>query len=289
MSESKISVIIPAYNEASTIGNIVSKIRKLYPDFEIIVVNDGSTDDTAVKAKNAGAKVHNHPYNIGNGAAVKSGIRHASGDILVFMDGDLQHDPEDIEKMLEYFPDYDMVVGARSIRDQSSIGRALGNKIYNWLASYVAMFPIKDLTSGFRAIKSDLAHKLVNLLPNTYSYPSTLTLGTLRSGRSLTYIPINVEKRKMGKSKINLIKDGIRFFMIIIRICTLYSPLRVFLPVSLIMFVLGLSYYGYTYFSYSRFTNMSALLFTTSVLIFMMGLISDQICQMRFEKGEGER
>jgi glycosyltransferase involved in cell wall biosynthesis len=285
----KVTIIIPTYNEAPTIGDLVSKIRSLYPDFEIIVVNDGSTDDTAVVAKEAGAKVHNHPYNIGNGAAVKSGIRHASGDILVFMDGDFQHNPADIGKMLEYFPEYDSVVGARSIRGQSSIGRAFGNKIYNWLASYVAMFPVKDLTSGFRAIKSDLARQLVNLLPNTYSYPSTLTLGVLRKGRSLKYIPINIQKRKMGKSKINLIKDGARFFMIIIRICTLYSPLRVFLPVSFFMFALGLSYYGYTYFNYGRFTNMSALLFTTSVLIFMMGLISDQICQMRFEKSEEEK
>jgi glycosyltransferase involved in cell wall biosynthesis len=289
MNEFKISVIIPAYNEAPTIGNIVSKIRTLYPDFEILVVNDGSSDETATLAKRAGANVHNHPYNIGNGASVKSGIRHATGDILVFMDGDSQHDPEDIGKLLEYFPEYDMVVGARSFKGQSSIGRAFGNKIYNWLASYVAMIPVKDLTSGFRAIKSDLARQLVNLLPRTYSYPSTLTLGVLRSGRSMVYIPIDIQKRKMGKSKINLIKDGVRFFMIIIRICTLYSPLRVFLPVSFIMFVLGLSYYGYTYFSYGRFTNMSALLFTTSVLIFMMGLISDQICQMRFEKSEGEK
>jgi glycosyltransferase involved in cell wall biosynthesis len=289
MHEFKISVIIPAYNEASTIGNIVSKIKTLYPEFEIIVVNDGSIDETGILAKSAGAKVHNHPYNIGNGAAIKSGIRHASGDILVFMDGDSQHNPDDIGKMLEYFPKYDMVVGARSIKGQSSIGRAIGNKIYNWLASYVAMFPIKDLTSGFRAVKSDLARQLVNLLPKTYSYPSTLTLGALRSGRSLIYIPINIQKRKMGKSKINLIKDGVRFFMIIIRICTLYSPLRVFLPVSFIMFVSGLSYYGYTFFVWGRFTNMSALLFTTSVLIFMMGLISDQICQMRFEKSEGEK
>ncbi len=289
MDKTEVSIIIPAYNEAQTIGDIVSKIRSLYPDFEIIVVNDGSTDDTAVIAKDAGAKVHNHPYNIGNGAAVKSGIRHASGDILVFMDGDFQHDPEDIAKMLEYFPEYDTVVGARSIRGQSSIGRAFGNKIYNWLASYVAMFPVKDLTSGFRAIKSDLARKLVNLLPNTYSYPSTLTLGALRSGRSLKYIPINIQMRKMGKSKIRLINDGVRFFMIIIRICTLYSPLRVFLPVSFIMFALGLSYYGYTFIISHRFTNMSALLFTTSVLIFMMGLISDQICQMRFEKSDGTK
>jgi len=285
----KISVIIPAFNEGKTIGDIVSKIRTLYPDFEIIVVNDGSTDNTVVIAKDAGAKVYSHPYNIGNGAAIKSGIRTASGDILVFMDGDFQHDPEDIGKMLEYFPEYDMVVGARSIRGQSSIGRAFGNKIYNWLASYVAMFPIKDLTSGFRAIKSDLARQLANLLPKTYSYPSTLTLGVLRSGRSLKYIPIKIQKRKTGKSKIRLIKDGVRFFMIIIRICTLYSPLRVFLPVSFIMFMLGFLYYGYTFFTSGRFTNMSALLFTTSVLIFMMGLISDQICQMRFEKSDGKR
>jgi len=285
----KISIIIPACNEARTIGSIVSKIRSLYSDFEIIVVNDGSTDDTAVIAKDAGAKVHNHPYNLGNGAAVKSGIRHASGDILVFMDGDFQHDPEDIGKMLEYFPEYDMVVGARSIKGQSSIGRAFGNRIYNWLASYVAKFPVKDLTSGFRAVKSDLARQLINLLPNTYSYPSTLTLAALRNGRSLIYIPIKIQKRKTGKSKINLSKDGVRFFMIIIRICTLYSPLRVFLPVSFIMFVLGFLYYGYTFFISGRFTNMSALLFTTSVLIFMMGLISDQICQMRFEKSDGEK
>lgn len=287
MDKTKVSIIIPAYNESQTIGGIVFKIKELYPDHEIIVVNDGSTDDTAVIAEKAGAKVYSHPYNIGNGAAIKSGIRTVSGDILVFMDADFQHDPEDIGKMLKYFPEYDMVVGARSIRGQSSIVRAFGNKIYNWLASYVAMFPIKDLTSGFRAVKSDLAQQLVNLLPNTYSYPSTLTLGVLRKGRSLKYIPINIQKRKMGKSKINLIKDGIKFFMIIIRICTLYSPLRVFLPVSFIMFVLGLSYYGYTFITSNRFTNMSALLFTTSVLIFMMGLISDQICQMRFEKSDG--
>jgi hypothetical protein len=182
-----------------------------------------------------------------------------------------------------------MVIGARSIRDQSSIGRAFGNKLYNWLSSYVAKFPIKDLTSGFRAIKSDLARQLVDLLPNTYSYPSTLTLSVLRNGRSVAYVPIAIQKRKMGKSKINLPKDGIRFFMIIIRICTYFSPLRVFLPVSLIMFMLGLLYYGYTFYTSGRFTNMSALLFTTSVLIFMMGLISDQICQMRFDRSTGEK
>ena len=289
MGKTKVSIIIPAYNEAETIGDVIKKIKMLYPDFEIIVINDGSMDHTAVVAKDAGTLVYGHPYNIGNGAAVKSGIRFASGKILVFMDGDGQHDPEDIEKMLQYFPDNDMVVGARLKGHQASWGRALGNRIYNWLASYVANFPIKDLTSGFRAVKSDIAHNFLYLLPNTYSYPTTLTLGALRSGRSVKYIAINTQKREKGRSKIRIFRDGIRFFMIITKICALYSPLRVFLPISFMMFCLGLGYYAYTFFAWHRFTNMSALLFTTSILIFMMGLISDQICQMRFERSEGDK
>jgi glycosyltransferase involved in cell wall biosynthesis len=286
MNEFKVSVIIPAYNEATTIGDIVSKIKTLYPDFEIIVVNDGSEDETAAVAKRAGAEVYTHPYNIGNGAAIKTGIRTASGDILVFMDADLQHNPEDIKTMLEYFQDYDMVVGARLKKDQTSLGRALGNKMYNLLASYVSKFKVQDLTSGFRAIKSDIAKQFVYLLPNSYSYPATLTLGVLRTGRALKYVPITVKVRQSGKSNINIFKDGVRFFMIIVKICTLFSPFRIFLPVSFIMFCLGLSYYMYTFLTAGRFTNMSALLFTTSIIIFMMGLISEQICQMRFERRE---
>jgi len=286
MDEIKISVIIPAYNEASTIGDIVSRIRTLYPDFEIIVVNDGSVDETATIARSAGADVCSHPYNIGNGAAIKSGIRAASGDILVFMDADFQHNPEDIETMLNYFPDYDMVVGTRSNKNQTSLGRAIGNKIYNWLASYVSKFTVQDLTSGFRAIKSDIVKQFLYLLPNSYSYPTTLTLGVLRTGRALKYIPITVKVRKTGKSNIKVFKDGVRFFMIIVKICTLFSPFRIFLPVSFLMFCLGLCYYIYTFLSSGRFTNMSALLFTTSIIIFMMGLISEQICQMRFERRE---
>ena len=215
MSDSKISIIIPVYNEADTIGDLVQQIRSLYPDAEVIVINDGSSDDSAAVASNAGAFVYSHPYNIGNGAAIKSGIRIASGDILVFIDGDFQHDPEDIGKMLEYFPDYDMVVGARSMGGQASFGRALGNKAYNWLASYVAKFEIQDLTSGFRVVKADIARQFLYLLPNTYSYPTTLTLGVLRNGRSLKYIPIHIQKRKTGKSDISLFRDGVRFFMII--------------------------------------------------------------------------
>jgi glycosyltransferase involved in cell wall biosynthesis len=284
MTPENISVIIPAKNEGKNIDRLISNLQQLYPSFEIIVIDDGSTDNTAAAAKNTGAKVYSHPYNIGNGAAIKSGIRRASGDILVFMDADLQHNPEDIETILSYFPDYDMVVGARSTKDQTSIGRAFGNKIYNWLASYVTKFNVQDLTSGFRAIKSDVARQFLYLLPNSYSYPTTMTLAVLRTGRALKYIPITVKVRKAGKSNIKIFKDGIRFFMIIVKICTLFSPFRIFLPVSFFMFCLGLSYYIYTFLAWGRFTNMSALLFTTSIIIFMMGLISEQITQLRFER-----
>lgn len=284
MTSSKVSIIIPAFNESQSIGEVVAKLRALYPDFEIIVINDGSSDNTADRAEKSGAIVFHHPYNIGNGAAIKSGIRVASGDVLVFMDGDGQHDPADIERMVECIPEYDMVVGAREKGDQSSVWRAMGNKAYNLLASYVTRFAVKDLTSGFRAVKAEIARSFLYLLPNTYSYPTTLTLGVLRAGRSLKYLSINIRKRKSGNSSIKLLQDGVRFFMIIIRIATLYSPMRVFLPVSFAMFVLGVIRYVYSYITMGRFTNMSALLFVSSVIVFMMSLISEQITQMRFER-----
>ena len=284
MTSQNVSIVIPAFNESGSIANLISRVRQLHPDAEIIIIDDGSTDNTAEEAKEAGATVYSHPYNIGNGAAVKSGIQLATGDILVLMDGDGQHQPEDIGRMLENFPEYDMVVGARTLRDQSSLLRALGNAVYNRFASYAANFRIKDLTSGFRAIKADLARNFLYLLPNTYSYPTTLTLGVLRSGKSVRYIPIRTAKRSGGNSKVKLIQDGVRFFMIIIRIATLYSPMRVFLPVSLVMFILGMIRYIYTYVTEGRFTNMSALLFVSSVTIFMMSLISEQITQLRFER-----
>jgi glycosyltransferase involved in cell wall biosynthesis len=284
MDEQKVSIIIPAYNEEKTLADIIARIQSLHPFAEIIVINDGSADNTAAAALASGAKLYNHPYNIGNGAAVKSGIRAATGDVLIFMDGDGQHDPADIQKLLDYFPEYDMVVGARSNNGQASVGRAFGNKIYNWFASYVTKFSIKDLTSGFRAIKSDIARNFVFLLPNTYSYPTTITLGVLRSGNSLKYVPIQVKRRQNGKSSIKFFQDGIRFFMIITRIATMYSPMRVFLPVSFTLFLMGLFRYAYTLITEGRFTNMSAFFFVSAVIIFMMSLISEQVCQMRYER-----
>ncbi len=289
MINQNITVIIPAYNEAAIIGDLVTEIKNLYPDFEIIVIDDGSDDETARVAQQAGATVYSHPYNIGNGAAIKSGIRKATGDVLIFLDGDGQHKPEEIADLIAHIPPYDMVVGARSTSDQASLGRAFGNKLYNWFASYVAKFSIKDLTSGFRAVKTKVARNFLYLLPNTYSYPTTLTLGVLRSGMSVRYIPIKTRRRKTGKSNIRMLKDGVRFFMIITRICTLYSPMRVFLPVSFVMFAGGLINYVYTFLTHSRFTNMSVFLFVASIIIFMMSLISEQICQMRFERRGADR
>jgi len=282
-TNTQVTVVIPAFNESQTVGRVISTIKTLHPDFEIIVVDDGSTDDTASVARHAGATVFCHPYNIGNGAALKTGIRKASGEFIVLMDGDGQHAPEDMDKMLAFFPSYDMVVGARPSDKHASWGRSLANRLFNKLGSYVAKFRIQDLTSGFRAIKSDIAKNLVPLIPNTYSCPTTLTLAVLRNGGSLKYVPIEIHSRRAGKSKIKAFRDGVRFLMIIVKICTLYSPLRVFLPVSFALFLLGFFYYIYTFLTVGRFTNMSALLFTTSILVFMMGLISEQICQMRFE------
>ena len=280
-----VSIVIPAYNEEAVIGQTVARIHSLYPDFETIVVDDGSTDNTAHKAREAGAKVFQHPYNIGNGAAVKTGIRKASGDLVVLMDGDGQHDPADIARLLEESDHYDLVVGARHGSSQSSLGRRVANWFYNCMASYVAKFPIKDLTSGFRVFHRDTVLKYLYLFPNTFSYPTTSTLTYLRSGFTVKYIPIRQHKR-VGKSKIKLMEDGARFILIILRIATLFSPLRIFLPVSIFFLLTGLGYYMYTFLTSNRFTNMSALLLSVGVMIFLLGLVSEQITQMRYDRVE---
>lgn len=285
MKDESVTVVLPAYNEEENIGATISQLRHLYPGFEILVVDDGSTDQTSEIARQAGARVLPHPYNIGNGAAVKTGLRNAGGEWVVLMDADGQHDPVDIAGLLQYKDDYDMVVGARSKGSETTWHRDLANRVFNQLATYVTKFKVKDLTSGFRLVKRETAEKFIYLLPNTFSYPSTITLAYLRSGRSVKYVSINTRARK-GKSKIKLAQDGVRFFLIITKIATLFSPLRVFLPVSCFFFSTGIFYYLYTFITEHRFTNMSALLLISSVIIFMIGLVSEQITMMRYDRTE---
>ena len=279
----EVTILLPAYNEEGVIGATIQKIRALHPDFEILVVDDGSTDNTMHEAMAAGANVWPHPYNIGNGAAIKSGLRCAQGEWVVMMDADGQHQPEDIAGLLEYKDRFDMVVGARSGQSETSVHRDLANKTYNWFASYVTKFKVEDLTSGFRLVRTAVAKKFIYLLPNTFSYPSTITMAYLRSGRTVKYVPI-VTKKRVGKSKIRLLQDGAKFLLIITKIATLFAPMRVFLPLSSLLMSTGLFWYVYTYLTTHRFTNMSALLFSTSIIVFMMGLVSEQISQMRYDR-----
>jgi glycosyltransferase involved in cell wall biosynthesis len=284
----ELSVIIPAYREEKVIGGVVEKVRRVMEatgkTHEIIVVDDGSDDETAAAARNAGANVISHPYNIGNGAAVKTGIRHAKGAVLVMMDGDGQHNPEDITQLLEKIDKYDMVVGARTGESDSHLHRNLANKLYNLFASYICKRRIEDLTSGFRAVRAAVARQFVPLLPNTFSYPTTITMAVIRAGYSLAYVPIRANKR-VGKSKIRLLADGSRFFLIIVKIATLFSPMRVFLPVSALMFLTGVGYGLFRIlFMGGRYGPTSAMLMTMAVVVFMVGLVSEQIAQLRYDR-----
>lgn len=284
----EISIIIPAYREEKSIAIVVEKVRQvmdgLNRHYEIIAVDDGSDDETAERAKEAGARVISHPYNIGNGAAVKTGIREAHGETLVMIDGDGQHAPEDIPQLLEKLGPYDMVVGARTDKSETSFNRTIANKIYNWFATYVCKRKIEDLTSGFRAVKAEIARQFVFLLPNTFSYPTTITMAVVRSGYSLIYVPIKTFRR-VGKSKIRPLKDGPRFFLIILKIATLFSPMRVFLPVSFLMFFLGLGYGLFKIFILQqRYGPTSAMLMTVAIVVFMVGLVSEQVAQLRFDR-----
>lgn len=280
---SEVSIVLPAKNEEQSLKALLPELKELYPDAEIIVVDDGSTDNTAKVCKENNVTVFSHTYCMGNGAAIKTGARQASGEILVFMDADGQHDPKDIEKLLEKLNDgYEMVVGARRSNTHASFTRRFGNYFYNKFASIMTGHKILDLTSGFRVARARHFRKFLYLLPNGFSYPTTSTMAFFRSALPVAYIEISAEQR-IGKSKISLYKDGIRFLVIIVKIGALFSPMRLFMPVSGAFFMVGLTYYIFTYFTSGRFTNMSALLFTTSIVIFLIGVLSEQISALHYK------
>lgn len=281
-----LSIVIPAKNEAGSIADVVSRARSAFGDAEIIVVDDGSEDDTRSLAESAGAIVRSHPVSLGNGAAIKTGARAASGELIAFMDADGQHSPEDLGRLVERLGEgFDMVVGARHSRGHASAARLLANTVYNRLASRMSGQRVADLTSGFRVARADKFKRFLYLLPNGFSYPTTSTMAFLRSGYPIDFLPIEVGRRE-GKSHIRPLADGIRFLLIIFKIATLYSPLKIFFPISSGFFLTGLGWYAYTYATQGRFTNMSMLIFSAAVIIFLIGLISEQITALTFSRSE---
>lgn len=282
-SAAGLSIVLPAKNESRSLAVLVPDLKERFPDAELIVVDDGSNDDTEGLSQRLGVQTIRHPYSKGNGAAIKSGARLVTGDVIVFMDADGQHDPADISRLLARLDQgYDMVVGARQKGSQASVGRGFANKCYNWLASYMTGHRVEDLTSGFRVVRADKFREFLYLLPNGFSYPTTSTMAFFRAGYSVAYEPIHAARR-VGKSHLRIWRDGLRFLLIIFRIATLYSPLKLFFPVAFAMFIAASGWYAHTLFHIGRFTNMSALLYTGSVITFMMGLISEQITALMYK------
>lgn len=277
-----VSVVIPAYNEEDAIGGVVAALAATGPWREIIVVDDGSGDATAARAAAAGATVVRHPYNKGNGAAVKSGIRRSTGEFVLIIDGDGQHQTADARRLVARLGEYDLVIGARPATTQATSARRFGNAALNRLASYLTGREIPDLTSGFRGGRSQQLREFLHLLPNGFSTPTTTTLAFIKAGYSVAFEATDARPR-VGTSKIRLARDGARFLMIILKIVTLFSPLRVFLPVSVVSFLLGASYALWTIATQSKITNSSVLLLMFAVIVFLVGLVSEQISALRFE------
>jgi glycosyltransferase involved in cell wall biosynthesis len=285
---SAVSVIIPAYNEAGAIAQVVTAIGAAGPWREIVVVDDGSQDDTSQRAGAAGAIVVRHPYNKGNGAAVKSGIRRATGEYILIIDGDGQHQAEDARRLIARLGEYDLVIGARPSATQATSARRYGNGALNRFASYLTGREIPDLTSGFRAARRECMLEFIHLLPNGFSTPTTTTLAFIKAGYNVAFEPAEARQR-VGTSKIKLARDGAKFFMIILKIVTIFSPLRVFLPIAGISFLVGLGYGIWNVAAQSRIPNGSVLLILFSVVVFLVGLVSEQISALRFEGGHRPR
>ena len=280
----RLSIILPAKNEAPALAQLLPRLRAAQPAAEIIVVDDGSTDDTRSLCASSGVVCLSSPYSMGNGAAIKRGARAATGDVLVFMDGDGQHDPADIARLLEKLEQgYDMVVGARNWGSQAGVGRGLANTFYNWLATRMTGHLVADLTSGFRAVRADKFREFIHLLPNGFSYPTTSTMAFFRSAYAVAYVPIQAAQR-IGKSHIKPLRDGLRFLLIIFKIATLYSPLKLFVPASAAFFLLGSANYAWTYFHGGRLTNGSTLMWSAAVIVFLIGLVSEQITALTYRR-----
>jgi glycosyltransferase involved in cell wall biosynthesis len=277
-----VSIVVPACNESAAITDLIGTLKGAAVWREIIVVDDGSTDGTGERATAAGATVVRHPYNKGNGAAIKSGIRRATGDYVLILDGDGQHPPEDALRIVSRLGEYDLVIGARAGATQATHARRTGNAALNRLAGYLAGREIPDLTSGFRGARREHLREFLHLLPNGFSAPTTTTLAFIKAGYNVGFEPIEARQR-VGNSHIRLARDGTRFLMIIFKIVTLFSPLRIFLPISLASFALGAAYALWTIATQQHVTNSSVLLIMLAVIIFLVGLVSEQISALRFE------
>jgi glycosyltransferase involved in cell wall biosynthesis len=276
------SVIVPAFNEAASIGPLVTELRSVADWREVLVVDDGSRDATAERAAAAGARVIRHPYNKGNGAAVKTGLRQATSTFVLIIDADGQHRPSDAPRLVALLDTYDLVVGARSVRTQATAFRRAGNAVLNWTASYLTARPIPDLTSGFRAARRACLMEFLHLLPNGFSTPTTTTLAFLKAGYSVRFEPVEAARRQ-GASKIKLVSDGVGFVLILLKVITIFSPMRIFLPISAAAFLVGAAYAAWTIVTQSHVTNSSVLLILLSVVIFLVGLVSEQISSLRLE------
>ncbi len=282
-----LTIVLPALNEAKSLDRLLPTLRSYFPDAEIIVVNDGSTDNTADVVKAHGCKIVSNPYRMGNGAAIKRGARSARGIKVAMMDADGQHTADHLLTLLQRFErdDLDMVIGARRQQDHASLFRRFGNFVFNRLATWMTGQKVLDLTSGIRVCKSRRFREFLHLLPNGFSYPTTSTMAFFRSGYTVAYEPIDVRQRE-GKSHLKIWREGARFMIIIFKIGSLYSPMKLFLPISAVLFAGATILYGYTYFTASRFTNMSALLYMTSLLTFLIGIVSEQITSLMFARRE---